>query len=154
MRFSHKSEYGILALLYISCHQDQGPVPVQTMARELLIPRRFLEQIVGIFKKEGLIRSVRGPHGGYVMAKNPEEITVGDVISITEGPFRTWGCVTDKENFYCSLENVCAVRGIWQEIQTAMDNVLKSFNLKEMCDKTRDLKRRQEMLRQAWSGVN
>jgi Rrf2 family transcriptional regulator, cysteine metabolism repressor len=154
MRFSHKSEYAILALLYITCHGEKGPVTVQTMAQELLIPKRFLEQIIHIFKKKGLVQSVRGAHGGYLMAKDPQEITIGEIVGVTEGPFQTWGCVNDQDNFFCSLQNVCAVRGIWQEIQAAMEQVLNSFNLKQMCDRTRDLKRRQEILRQAWSGVS
>lgn len=154
MRISAKSEYGILALLHITCHGEIRPVTVQTMAQELNIPRRFLEQIVGAFKKAGLVKSIRGSHGGYVLARDPEGITMGDVLNVTEGPFHTWGCVTERENFYCSLENICAIRGIWQEIQNAMERVLNSFNLKELCERTRDLKRRQEMLHQAWSGVN
>jgi Rrf2 family protein len=154
MKLSAKTEYGVLALLYIACNGEMGPVTVQTMAKELLIPRRFLEQIVNLFKKNGLVKSVRGAHGGYLMARDPQSITMGEILRLTEGPFQTWGCVTDKENFYCSFQNVCAVRGIWQEIQDSMERVLNSFNLKEMCEKTRDLKRRQEMLRQAWAGVN
>ena len=154
MKLSAKTEYGVLALLYIACHSEVGPVTVQTMAKELLIPRRFLEQIVNLFKKNGLIKSVRGIHGGYLMARDPQSVTMGEILKLTEGPFQTWGCVTDKDNFYCSFQNVCAVHGIWQEIQDSMERVLNSFNLKEMCEKTRDLKRRQEMLRQAWAGAN
>jgi Rrf2 family protein len=154
MKFSAKSEYGILALLYITCHGEATPVTVQTMAQELLIPRRFLEQIVNIFKKHGFIKSVRGAHGGYMLARDPQSITVKEILNLTEGPFQTWGCVTDKENFYCSFQNVCAVRGIWQEIQDSVERVLNSFNLKELSDKSRDLQHRQEMLRQAWSGVS
>lgn len=154
MRFSSKAEYGLLALLYITCHGEHGPVAVQTMARELLIPRRFLEQIVNLFKKNGLIKSVRGVHGGYLMAKDPAQITVGEILQITEGPFQTWGCVSDQENFFCSLQNVCVVRGVWHEIQKSVERILNSFNLKDLCDKTRDLRRRQEILRQAWTGVN
>jgi Rrf2 family protein len=154
MKLSAKTEYGVLALLYIASHGAVEPVTVQTMAKELLIPRRFLEQIVNLFKKNGLIKSVRGAHGGYLMAREPQGITMGEILKLTEGPFQTWGCVTDKDNFYCSFQNVCAVRGIWQEIQDSMERVLNSFNLKEMCEKTQDLKRRQEMLRQAWAEVN
>jgi Rrf2 family transcriptional regulator, cysteine metabolism repressor len=153
MRISHKTEYGILALLYITCNGEKGPVPVQTMAQELLIPRRFLEQIIAVFKKNGLVKSIRGPHGGYLMAKDPQTVTLAEVMNITEGPFQLWGCVKDKEHLYCSFENVCAVRGIWQEIQSSVERLLNSFNLKELCDKTRDLKRQQEMLKQAWSEV-
>jgi Rrf2 family transcriptional regulator, cysteine metabolism repressor len=153
MRISAKSEYGILALLFIACQREIGPVTVQTMAQELSIPKRFLEQIVAAFKREGLIKSIRGSHGGYILAKDPEKITMSDVLTITEGPFHSWGCVTEQDNFYCSRENICAVRGIWQEVQNAVEQVLTSFNLKEMCDRTRDLKRRQEVLLQAWSEV-
>ena len=153
MKISAKSEYGILALLYITCHGETRPVAVQTMAQELKIPRRFLEQIISAFKKGGLVKSIRGAHGGYILARDPETITMGDVLNVTEGPFHTWGCVNEKETFYCSRENLCAIRGIWQEIQNSMERVLNSFNLKEMCDRTRDLKRRQEVLLQAWSGV-
>lgn len=153
MRISAKTEYGILALLHVTCHAEEKPVAVQTMARQLKIPRRFLEQIVMDFKKHGLIRSIRGAHGGYVLAKPPESITMADVLAITEGPFHTWSCVTEKDNFYCSLENVCAVHTVWQEIQNSVDQILRSFNLKQMSERTRHLKHRQEVLIQAWAGV-
>lgn len=153
MRISAKSEYGILALLHIACHGHERPVNVQAMAEELRIPRRFLEQIVAAFKKHGLIRSIRGAHGGYVLARDPEQITVADILNITEGPFHTWKCVTEKDTFFCSLENVCALHGVWADIQRSVEQILRSFNLKEMCDKTRELKRRQAALLEAWSGV-
>ena len=113
-----------------------------------------MEQIASSFKKHGLIQSIRGAHGGYVLAKPPEDITMADILTITEGPFHTWRCVTEKADFYCSLENICALHLVWQEIQDSVEQLLKSFNLKQMCEKNFDLKRKQEMLIQAWSGVN
>lgn len=154
MKISAKSEYGVLALLHIACAGESRPVTVQAMAQELRIPRRFLEQIVGAFKREGFIKSIRGAHGGYALAKPAESITMADILRVTEGPFQTWRCVTEKENFYCSLENVCALHLVWQDIQGSVERLLGSFNLKQMCEKTHDLRHRQEVLLQAWSGVN
>jgi len=142
MHFSAKTENAVLALLYLTCHGKQGPVTVQKMAQELAIPHSFLEQIVGMLKRAGLIHSVRGSHGGYLLAKDPKQLTFGEVLELTEGPVAPWACVSGDDHFACSLEPTCAVRSVWQEVQTAIRQVLNNTTLHDLCERTTAVRQR------------
>ena len=142
MHFSAKTEYAVLALLYLTCHGQNGPVAVHEMAKELDIPYRFLEQIMALLKRAGLIHSVRGSHGGYLLAKEPKLITFGEILMLTEGPVAPWACVAEDDHFSCSLEPTCAVRGVWQEVQTAIYRILNNTTLHELCEKTKVVRHR------------
>jgi Rrf2 family cysteine metabolism transcriptional repressor len=142
MHFSAKTEYAVLCLLYLTCHGQHGPVTVHEMAKELDISHRFLEQIIGLLKRAGLVHSLRGSHGGYLLAKEPRLITFGEVLALTEGPVTPWACVSGDDHFACSLEPTCAVRNVWQEVQTAIHQILNNTNLQDLCDKTKVIRHR------------
>ncbi len=141
MRISAKSEYGILALLYLTCKGQGHPVTVQTISTELGIPKRFLEQIVGDLKRGGLIRSTRGAQGGYTLTRDPREIKLGEVFEVTEGPFDA-----ESHDLLCDFENLHAVRSVWKEIRESIYRVLNGITLKEMCNRTLEMKQRRQLL--------
>lgn len=142
MHFSAKTEYAVLALLYLTCHGQRGPVTVHEISKELDIPQRFLEQIISLLKRAALVHSVRGSHGGYLLAKDPKQITFGEILTLTEGPVAPWACVAHDDNFSCSLEATCAVRGVWRQVQSAIYNILNNTNLQELCEKTKVVRHR------------
>ncbi len=86
MKLSRKSEYAILAMISLARNYGQKLMTIQNLADENEIPRKFLEQILIDLKRQKLVRSIRGPHGGYLLAKNPEEITLARIIRLFEGP--------------------------------------------------------------------
>ena len=142
MHFSAKTENAVLALLYLTCHGQSGPVTVQKMSQELDIPHSFLEQIVALLKRAGLIHSIRGSHGGYLLAKEPKQITFGEILELTKGPVAPYACVADDDHFACSLEPTCAVRHVWQEVQTAIHQILNNTTLHDLCERTTAVRHR------------
>jgi Rrf2 family cysteine metabolism transcriptional repressor len=142
MNFSAKTEYAVLALLYLTCHGQDGPVTVHKMAEELDIPYRFLEQIISLLKHAGLVHSVRGAHGGYLLARDPKQINFGEILVLTEGPVAPWACVAGDDHFACSFEPTCAVRGVWQQVQHSIYQILNNTTLQDLCDKTKAVRHR------------
>ncbi|MCL6581714.1 MAG: Rrf2 family transcriptional regulator, partial [Firmicutes bacterium] len=86
MRLSTRSEYGVIACCELARHHGEGPLPLKAVAEEQGIPEAYLEQLVAALRRAGLVRSVRGAQGGYVLSRSPEKITVGDVVRVLEGP--------------------------------------------------------------------
>lgn len=84
MRISSKAEYGVLALIDLAVHRDNGPVKIREVADRQDIPKKYLEQVLLDLKRGGLVGSSRGKNGGYYLAKEPEDVTLMDVLEILE----------------------------------------------------------------------
>ena len=91
---SKKAKYALKALLYLTKNRNKGLVVISDIAREERIPRKFLEAILVDLKTNGILHSVRGKHGGYSLAKNPSEVSVGNVIRMIDGPLAPIPCVS------------------------------------------------------------
>lgn len=141
MKISAKSEYGIIALIDVANHFGSEPVQVREIAGRYNIPERFLEQIMTSLKKAGLVKSVRGAHGGYQLEKRPWEISLGDVLRVLEGEMAPMYCVSDGSKNQCSKERLCTLRDVWEEIKGCMQKTLSSITLKDMCDKKMERER-------------
>lgn len=85
MRVSTRGEYGLRALLDLAQHHGTGPIPLRQIAERQQISEHYLEQLMGSLRKAGLVVSVRGAHGGYTLAKAPEETVIGDILRVLEG---------------------------------------------------------------------
>ena len=85
MKLSTRGKYGLYAMYYLAGHKDEGPQSLQNVA-SAGIPRQYLEQLLGNLRRAGLVQSVRGSRGGYLLARDPATITVLDVIDAMEGP--------------------------------------------------------------------
>ena len=92
LRLSRKADYGLMAIHYIAVHQHDGAVSTKRIAEEFGIPAELLAKILQRLAKEKLIASVNGPKGGYVLARHPSQITVGEVIRALEGPISIVNC--------------------------------------------------------------
>src|SRR5512138_128026 len=96
MRLSTKSRYGLRAMFDIAYNCGNTPTQIQDISRRQHISQRYLEQIFQSLKKGGILKSKRGPQGGYMLAKNPEEITVSEIIQATEGDLLLVECSPKK----------------------------------------------------------
>lgn len=139
LKISAKSEYGMLALLYLTCHSARGPVAVTTMADDLDIPRRFLEQIVAEFKHRGLVESLRGAKGGYRLSKDPTSITMREIFRVTEGSFFQWTEASAANACADVAPNLRVIRDAWTTVQGSVNDVLGSITLQQMCDRAKQL---------------
>ncbi len=131
MNLSTKGRYGVRAMFDLTLHQGDGPIPLRNIADRQGVSEKYLEQLIGALRKEGLVNSVRGAHGGYLLAKEPSEITIGDIIRALEGPVALADCVgTDLED--CEYEDDCVIKLIWQQIKDKIDGVLDSITLEDL----------------------
>lgn len=126
MKLSTKGRYGLTAMLYLARHADEGPVSLRCMAETGIQPD-YLEQLLGLLRKAGLVVTCRGAQGGYALAKKPDEITVGEVITATEGPVRFCDC--DGENDVCDWKEQCDTRHVWAMLARQMNSLLDSITL-------------------------
>ena len=142
MPISTKGEYAARALLHLAlAHKEGTPVKTADIAREQSIPKKYLEQILLLFKKQGLVQSKPGLHGGYCLAKPPGEITMAQVVRIVDGPLAPVRCVskTAYARCTCAIEATCALRTVWQEARDAVAKVLEEVTLEEVAIRARSL---------------
>jgi Rrf2 family protein len=135
MKLSTRSRYGMRAVLELALEYGQGPLQIKTIAEREGISNKYLEQLISILKASGLVRSIRGPKGGYALTKPPHEITVKEVFSILEGPLSTVECIEHPES--CERCIDCLTRDIWIEMQQAMLKVLESKTLADLIQKAK-----------------
>jgi Rrf2 family protein len=112
---------------------DEGPVQMGDIAKRQGISVKYLEQIIIPLKKAGLITSVRGPKGGHLLAKSPDEITVGEVVKVLEGNIDLAHCIQSPE--ICDKSDTCPTRDIWEKATKAMKNQLDSITLADILKK-------------------
>jgi len=139
MRISTRTRYGMRAILELALAYKAGkagPLQIKVIAERQNISNKYLEQLIAIIKSAGLVRSIRGPHGGYVLAKSPEDIKLSEIFRVLEGPVFTVECVENKEA--CASFADCITRRLWIEVNDAILNVLTNKtlqNLVEMSEK-------------------
>jgi Rrf2 family protein len=116
MQVSRKVDYALRAAIHLASDEHRGKTcSVAEIAERERIPRQFLEKIIRDLIRRGLVRSHRGPHGGYVLARPAEEVTFRDVIEAVEGPISLNVCV--GEHAECFLLGACGMNRVWAEGQ-------------------------------------
>ncbi len=129
MILSTKGRYGLKAIFELVLNYGLGPVSLKKISDKYDISESYLEQLFAKLKKSGYIDTVRGPQGGYFLAKNPNEITVGMILRTLEGDITTSECI-NKE--VCSRESICATRVILEKIEKSINNVIDNITLADM----------------------
>lgn len=131
LRFTKRADYGLMAIHYIAEHEDAGAASAKRIAEEFSIPPELLAKILQRLAKQGLIVSQNGPKGGYVLARRPDQITVGQVIGALEGPFSIVGCM-DVDGDGCPQIARCNLRRPVEKIQVAISHMLNTMTLAEL----------------------
>lgn len=127
MRMSTKGRYGLRVMVELARHYGDGPVSVDVLSENQEISGNYIHVIVNSLKAAGLVRTSRGPNGGYELTRDPSTITALDVISVLEGRSIPVECVADAG--LCRRSKRCAARDMWCEIAAAMDKVLSDMTL-------------------------
>lgn len=130
MKISTRSRYGSRLMIDLAQHYGQGPVHISDVAKRQNISIKYLEQIIIPLKKAGLIKSVRGPKGGHMLAKSPDDIRIVDVVEILERGINITPCV--KEPQKCERHRECKMRDIWEMATEAIYEKLNSLRLSEL----------------------
>ena len=130
MKIGSKGDYGLRALIDLAERYDSGEI-VQTkdIAERQVIPRDYLALIMVDLRRAGLVTSVRGAAGGYRLARDPKEITMGEALGRLEGTFTLLDCATDLGFDQCSLSLRCRMRNVWIEANRAVMEVLNSTTI-------------------------
>jgi Rrf2 family protein len=133
MKLSTRTRYGIRAVLELAENYGSGPLQLRVIAKDQGVSVKYLEQLMAMLKSAGIVRSVRGSKGGYVLAKPPAQVRVSECFECLEGSVITTECVED-ENF-CEKTNDCIARQVWTEVQMAVIEVLQSMTLQSLIDR-------------------
>jgi Rrf2 family iron-sulfur cluster assembly transcriptional regulator len=135
MKFSTKSRYGLRALFDMAYHSGTLPAQIKDISRRQNISPRYLEQIFQDLKKAGLLKSRRGPQGGYSLLKKPQEITVKDIVLAAEGEMALVDCNKKKSTKEpCEFDNQCVTQRIWAEASQKLSDYFESVTLKDLCE--------------------
>jgi Rrf2 family protein len=146
MRLSTKSRYGVRAIFDIAYHSEGLETQVNDISRRQEISPRYIEQIFQKLKKAGIIGSKRGPKGGYFLVKKPEEITVGEIIRVTEGDIDPVLCLDPEDpDQPCGRSKECVTRIIWNEAGNRLKEYFDSVTIRNLCDNAQEMGIKKEM---------
>jgi Rrf2 family transcriptional regulator, cysteine metabolism repressor len=137
MKLSTRTRYGVRAMLALAESYGKEPVQLKHIAAQQQISVKYLEQLMTMLKSAGIVSSVRGSKGGYILAKPPKDITLSECFNSLEGSIITVECL--KNQNYCSRSDNCAAREVWAEVDKAVRNVLESTTLKDIISRTRNI---------------
>lgn len=142
MKLSTRSRYGIHAMYDLAEHWgDEAPRPLKLIAEAQNIPEAYLEQLMGVLRKEGLVISNRGAQGGYRLSIAPGEITVGDVLRALEGDLNLVDCLLEEES--CGKSCACPTRIVWLRLRDGLNDIVNGITLQSMMDEYRSLSGRE-----------
>jgi Rrf2 family protein len=138
MRLSRRSEYGLRALVDLTRHEGEGPIALAALAERNRLPAKFLEQIMATLKHAGIVRTTLGSHGGYAIATDPEQVSLGRVIRVLDGALAPLGCVSLRyyEPCSCPDESTCSLRDAMIDVRDAMLEILDSETLAHLAART------------------
>jgi Rrf2 family cysteine metabolism transcriptional repressor len=136
MRMTMRSHYGAHAVIELARHFGEGPVQCAEIAARQQIPEAYLDQLLSTLRRVGFIRSQRGPHGGHELARDPRELTLGDVVTALEGPIVPHDLVTSiaPESADVDWRSACAVRTAWHAATEASQRVLDNTTIQELVE--------------------
>lgn len=134
MRLSTQSRYGVRAIFDIAYNSEGLETQVKDISRRQGISQRYLEQIFQKLKRAGIVGSKRGPSGGYFLNKKPENITVGEIIRITEGSINPVLCVNpDDSKQSCERFKECVTQIVWNEAGKRLTEYFDSVTIEDLC---------------------
>ena len=128
MKLSTKGRYGVKAMVDLAIHYGGSPVSIKSISQRQNISEYYLEQLFSSLRKAKLIKSIRGAQGGYILNRQPEDITVSDIIEVLEGPIEISDC-------------------LWKKIKTSIDEVTNSVTLKDIVEDYKAMKEKNEALK-------
>lgn len=133
MKISTKGRYALRLMLDLALNDSEKPVRIKEIAKRQGISDKYLEQIISVLNKARFVRSVRGPQGGYLLTKKPEEYTVGMILRLTEGSMAPVDCI-DEELGTCTRMNDCATSIVWKKLNDAICDVIDHITLADLVD--------------------
>lgn len=144
MRLSTKGHYGLKAMFDLAQYYGSEPIPLKSVAERQNLSEHYLEQLIAILRKAGLVNSVRGSQGGYILARDPALIKVGDVIRALEGPIAPVYCVSEEDPGICDEADYCITRTVWARVRDGIAGVLDGISLADLCREADEAQRKRD----------
>jgi Rrf2 family cysteine metabolism transcriptional repressor len=132
VNISTKGRYAVRAMLDLALQATDGPILIKEISKRQGISKLYLEQLFNRLKTAGLLRSIRGPKGGFLLTKSPVEIRLIDILQAMEGSIAPADCVDDAT--ICTRADSCVTRDVWAEMKKVMVRVLESTTLQDLID--------------------
>jgi Rrf2 family transcriptional regulator, cysteine metabolism repressor len=123
MPISQKCQYAVRSVFELAKRHGRGAVKISEIAEAQVIPVRFLENILNQLKGGGFVESVRGKDGGYLLARSPKDLTVGEIVRFMEGPLSPVECSVGGKKGACSMYGRCVFLSLWKRAQDALESV-------------------------------
>lgn len=139
MKLSTKGRYGLRAIIDLARYSENEPVSISSISARQDISERYLEQLVGLLRKAGLVKSIRGASGGYVLAREISEISVGDVLRALEGDLEPVKCMAFEDGGGCSASGECVTKYVWQKINESISQTVDNMKLSELVNESKIL---------------
>ena len=133
MKISTKGRYALRLMLDLALNNSGKPVRIRDVSERQNISDKYLEQIISVLNKARFVRSIRGPQGGYLLTRRPEEYTVGMILRLTEGSMAPVDCV-DEELGHCLKMTECATSVVWKRLNDAISDVIDNITLQDLVD--------------------
>lgn len=139
MKLSTKGRYGLRAMVDLAENSENGPVSIQSIAKRQDLSDKYLEQLLGMLKKAGLVKSIRGTQGGYQTAKPMANISVGDILRALEGDLTLVDCTGLEKETSCKAAKFCVTKYVWKKIDDSLEDTVNSITLEELVEQSRSL---------------
>lgn len=139
MKISTKGRYAVRLMLDLAMHNTGECIKVKEIAARQNISEKYLEQIIAVLNKAGYVKSMRGAQGGYRIAKDPKECTVGMILRLTEGSLAPVTCL-EEDASECERCDICMTQGVWKELYGAINQVVDSVTLADLMEKQKGQK--------------
>ena len=137
MKLSTKGRYGLRALIDLAQYSEEAPVSITSISARQDLSERYLEQLMSMLKKAGLVKSVRGAGGGYVLAKDMAEISIGDVLRALEGSLEPVECAGLEPDGGCKASDNCVTKYVWQRINESISQTVDEIMLDQLVEESR-----------------
>jgi Rrf2 family protein len=143
MKLSTRGDYAVRALLELSTSEQGEAMPLSVLVERTRIPSKYLEQILMRLRTARVVRGKRGVHGGYMLARDPQQVTVGEVIRAMDGPLAPSLCASQTAHascpaYRCPSEESCVMRGLWVEVRDAIADIVDHTTFGDLARRTQE----------------
>jgi Rrf2 family protein len=137
VKVSRRCEYALRALLELADRGDERPVRIEEIARRQRIPKNFLANLLVQLKQARMVQSRQGPDGGYLLARSPRKITVGEVVRLVDGPIAPFHCVNEALGEKCDLDGDCGYFPLWKRVRDAVSEIVDRATVADVLEEHR-----------------
>ena len=143
MKLSTRAKYGLKALIDLGLYSEKEAVSIQSIAGRQNISVSYLEQLMAMLKKAGIVTSSRGASGGYRLGRPAQEISVGDILRVLEGGLEAAVCPGNEDEGSCQGADLCVARYVWKRINDSINAAADSMTLHELIEESRKVQNHQ-----------